>query len=186
MHPPGTRVRCEITKWGGRPHWEYAAVVLGSDEHGEWLGFPVGTHYSRPGNSFTGEREHVGLVPAPVEGRAPWHLATFWSAEGKPWPTLGDSGVEVYIDVTTPAVWDGSVLRAVDLDLDIVRGFTGTVIIDDEDEFLEHQVAFGYPPEVIAAARASADELEAAVVGRAAPYDGRHLQWLEELARLVR
>ena len=28
IHAPGTRVRCEMTKWGGRPHWEYDAVVL--------------------------------------------------------------------------------------------------------------------------------------------------------------
>ena len=30
--------------------------------------------------------------------------------------------VEVYVDMTTPAEWDGAVLRAVDLDLDVVRG----------------------------------------------------------------
>ncbi|WP_180935649.1 DUF402 domain-containing protein [Nocardioides ungokensis] len=36
-------------------------------------------------------------------------------------------------------------LRAVDLDLDVVRGRTGRVWIDDEDEFAEHRVRFGYP-----------------------------------------
>lgn len=184
-HPPGARVRCEISKFGDRPHWEYDATVLGSDEYGEWLGFPAGTHYSRPGHSFVSDRCHVGLVPAPVDGVPPWHLATFWSAPGDLWPVLGDSGVEVYIDVTTPAVWHGRVLRAVDLDLDVVRGFNGKVIIDDEDEFLEHQRAFGYPAEVIAAARASADELKVAVEASAAPYDGRHLAWLKELSRLT-
>jgi uncharacterized protein len=186
-HPPGTRIRCEQSKWGGALHWEYDAVALGSDEHGEWLGFPAGTLFSRPGNSFVGQRAHVGLVPAPVDGRVPWHLATFHSIEGDPWPALGNSGVEIYIDVTTPAAWDGTFLRAVDLDLDVVRGFNGTVIIDDEDEFLEHQVVYGYPAEVIAAARASADELKVAVEAGVAPYDGKaHLRWLEELSRLVR
>ena len=184
-HPPGARVRCEISKFGDRPHWEYDATVLGSDEYGEWLGFPAGTHYSRPGHSFVSDRCHVGLVPAPVDGVPPWHLATFWSSAGDLWPVLGDSGVEIYIDVTTPAVWHGPVLRAVDLDLDVVRGFNGKVIIDDEDEFLEHQVSFGYPAEVIAAARATADELFIAVEQKQAPYDGRHLAWLEELSRLT-
>ena len=94
--------------------------------------------------------------------------------------------MEIYIDVTTPAAWHGTFLRAVDLDLDVVRGFNGTVIIDDEDEFLEHQVAYGYPADVIAAARASADELKVAVSAGAAPYDGTHLAWLKELSRLIR
>lgn len=183
-HLPGTRVRCEQSKWGGALHWEYDAVVLGSDEYGEWLGFPAGTLYSRPGRSFVGQRDHVGLVPAAVGGQIPWHLATFYSTEGDPWPTLGNSGVEIYIDVTTPAQWDGTRLRAVDLDLDVVRGFNGTVIIDDEDEFLEHQIAYGYPANVIASARASADELKVAVEAGAAPYDGKtHLRWLETLIR---
>ena len=72
-HAPGTRVRCEMTKWGGRPHWEFDGVVLGEDEHGEWLGFAAGTHYSRPGFAFVAERDHVGLVP-PGRGLAPRDL----------------------------------------------------------------------------------------------------------------
>ncbi len=183
-HPPGTRVRCELSKWGGRPHWEYDATVLGVDEHGTWLGFPAGTTYVRPGHSYVGDRDHVGLVPVPIDRRPPWHLATFWSTPGNLWPALGNSGVQIYVDVTTPAVWDGNVLRAVDLDLDVVRGFNGTVIIDDEDEFLEHQAAFNYPADVIAAARASADGLKVAVAAGAAPYDGTHLRWLDKLAAL--
>ena len=170
-----------MSKWGGRAHWEYDARVLGADEHGEWLGFPAGTHYSRPGNSFVSDGDHVGLVPVPVGGRRPWHLATFWRTAGDGWPLLEGSGVQMYVDVTTPAAWEGDVLRAVDLDLDVVRGFNGTVIIDDEDEFIEHQAELGYPADVIAAARASADELKVAVEAGRAPYDGTHLGWLELL-----
>lgn len=179
-HPPGTRVRCEMTKWGGRPHWEYDAVVLGDDEHGLWLGFAAGTTYLRPGTSYVAGVDHVGVVPA---GGA-WHLATFYSGEGTRWPSLGDSAVEVYVDMTTPAQWDGSTLRAVDLDLDVVRGFNGTVIVDDEDEFAEHQVAFGYPADVVAAARASCEAVLAAVRGGHAPYDDSPQRWLEVLAGL--
>lgn len=175
-----------MRKWGDRPHWQYGGTVLGADEHGEWLGFPAGTRYSRPGHEFIGQIDHVGLVPAPVDGRQPWHLATFWSTGGPGWPALGGSAVEVYVDVATPAAWEDDVLRAVDLDLDVVRGFNGAVIIDDEDEFLEHQVTFGYPAEVIAAARASADEVRALVEAGASPYDGSHLPWLQRLAELTR
>lgn len=177
-------MRCELSKWGGGAHWEYDAIVLGDDEHGTWLGFPGGTHYSRPGKSMIIDREHVGLVPAPVAGQRPWHLATFYATAGFPWPGLDESGVQVYVDVTTPAEWDGPVLRAVDLDLDVVRGFNGAVIIDDEDEFLEHQAAYSYPTDVVTAARVSADTLAQLVEGRAAPYDGTHLAWLEALLAL--
>ena len=65
--------------------------------------------------------------------------------------------------MTTPAEWDGHMLRAVDLDLDVVRGFNGTVIVDDEDEFAEHQVAYGYPEDVITG---GAGELRGGAGGR--------------------
>ena len=55
MPSPGDPVRVVMTKWGGRPHWEYDATYLGSDEHGDWLGCPVATHYSRPGMAFVPE-----------------------------------------------------------------------------------------------------------------------------------
>ena len=36
-HDPGTPIRCEMTKWGDRPHWELDGTFLGSDEHGDWV-----------------------------------------------------------------------------------------------------------------------------------------------------
>ena len=96
----------------------------------------------------------------------------------------------------------GAVLRAVDLDLDVIRlpdplppagsapwedppAGPGEVFVDDEDEFAEHQVAFGYPLDVVAAAQASCDELVAAVRAGLPPYDGSHQRWLTELSRLT-
>lgn len=173
-HAPGTPVRVEMTKWGGTPHWEYAAVHLGTDVHGEWLGLPAGTAYSRPGRRLTIPYDHVTLVPGGPDGSdRPWHLAVFYSGEGPAWPGL-DSPVEVYVDITTPAVWDGTTLRAVDLDLDVVRGTSGRTVVADEDEFAEHRVRHGYPAEVIAAARASCRAVLAAVQAGVAPYDGTH------------
>ena len=49
---PGTAIRCETSKWGDRPHWQFEGFFLGSDEHGDWLGFPAGTHNHRPGHEF--------------------------------------------------------------------------------------------------------------------------------------
>ncbi len=180
---PGDPIRVEMTKWGDRPHWSFDGIHLGADAHGEWLGFPAGTHNQRPGHEFHSQVDAVTLVPP-----GGWYAATF-HAPG--------TWCEVYVDVTTPAAWDGHVLRAVDLDLDVIRmspdhladplewmAGPGETFVDDEDEFAEHQVALDYPERVIAAARASCDELEVAVRERVAPYDGSHQRWLEELARL--
>ena len=125
-----------MTKWGGRPHWEYDAVLLGSDEHGDWLGIPGGTHMSRPGAEYVAPVAQVVLVPPPGPDDERGWLATF-HAPGGP--------VQVYVDMTTPPAWDGPVLRAVDLDLDVVRGATGRVWVDDEDEFARHRVRVRLP-----------------------------------------
>lgn len=181
----GDAVRVRLSKWGDRPHWAYDAVWLGEDEHGEWLGFPAGTSFTRPGASFVGQWDHIGLAPASVDGVAPWHLATFYATQGPAWDRLGGAGVQVYVDIATPWAWDGSTLRAVDLDLDVIRGFDGQVIVDDEDEFAEHQVAYGYPPEVVAAARDSCDRVLTALGAGHPPYDGSHCRWHDLLVSLA-
>lgn len=178
--PAGTPVPCEMTKWGDRPHWRFTGVHLGSDAHGEWVGFPRGTHNSRPGYEFVSQVDSVTLVAHDTWSLATFHAPGIWC--------------DLYIDVTTPPVWDGGVLRAVDLDLDVIRltehhhrgpvaGRAGEVVVDDEDEFEEHRVAFGYPATVVEAARLSCDRLVAAVRAGTAPYDGTHLRWLAELSR---
>ncbi|RYB94852.1 DUF402 domain-containing protein [Nocardioides oleivorans] len=177
---PGAAIRVEMTKWGDRPHWEFDGIYLGADEHGEWLGFPEGTLNRRPGHEFVSSVDAVTLVTA--DG---WYVPTFQA------PGIW---CDVYIDVSTPARWDGDVLRAVDLDLDVIRmspeplespadwmAGPGETFIDDEDEFLEHQAAFGYPADVVAAARSTADGLVPLVRGHAAPYDGSHQRWLATL-----
>ena len=185
---PGTRIRCVMTKWGDRPHWQFEGIHLGSDEHGEWLGFPQGTHNHRPGYEFHSEVDAVTLVPT-----GSWYAATFHA------PGIW---CDLYVDVATPATWDGHVLRSIDLDLDVIRlpdplptvdsapwdvppAGPGEVFVDDEDEFAEHQVRYGYPAEVITAAQASCDELVRAVRAGVPPYDGSHRRWLDELSRLT-
>ena len=156
-----------MTKWGDRPHWRFEGSYLGSDAHGDWLGFPTGTHNARPGFEFHSEVDSVTLVP-----RGGWFLATFHQ------PGIW---CDLYIDISSPAAWEGSVLRAVDLDLDVIRltDPPGEVLVDDEDEFAEHQIAFGYPPAVVTSARESCSRVLAAVVAGEAPYDGTHRRWLE-------
>lgn len=174
---PGSAIRLEMTKWGDRPHWEFDARWLGTDESGDWIGIPPGTAMSRPGFAVVSQNRQVGLLPGadlPAEQRG-W-VATF-HGQPRQW-------VAVYVDITTPPVWDGSTLRTVDLDLDVVRRVDGSVFVDDEDEFAEHTVELGYPSDVVDAARRSCDAVLAAVSGWDAPFDGRHERWLEVLETL--
>ncbi|MET7313160.1 DUF402 domain-containing protein [Streptomyces sp. NPDC005571] len=57
----------------------------------------------------------------------------------------------MYCDVCTVSEWnaDGIVVRMVDLDLDVVRPRGGEAHVEDEDEFAEHRVRYGYPDNVI-------------------------------------
>ena len=159
-----------MSKWGDRPHWEFGATYLGSDEHGDWLGVVAGTRFTRPGVEWFAPVAQVMCVPA-ADAAERWWLATFHDTGGP---------VEVYVDMTSPPEWDGSVLRAIDLDLDVVRGPTGRVWVDDEDEFAEHRVAFDYPDDVVRATVASSERIRAAVTARTAPFDGpTHRAWLD-------
>lgn len=182
---PGDGVRVVMSKWGGRPHWEFDCVFLGSDAHGDWCGIPAGTLLSRPGADYVAPVTQVGLAPAgDADAADRWWLATFHDRGAATWRDFGIP-VQAYVDMTTPPVWDGTVLRAVDLDLDVVRGTTGRVWVDDEDEFAEHRAAFGYPEDVVTAAVASCEAVQRAMLAAQAPYDGvTHLPWLD-LARAL-
>jgi len=164
----GDPVSIEMEKWGGRRHWHIPGSWLGSDEHGDWIGIPAGTLMVRPGLEIVSEFDQVGLVPAAGSDAVRGFLATFHEPPAPTW---------VYVDMTTPPVWDGSIVRAVDLDLDVIRMRDGHVVVDDEDEFAEHQVVFGYPAEVVTLAEASRDHVHAAVLGEHPPYDGSHERW---------
>jgi uncharacterized protein len=172
----GDPVRIEMTKWGDLPHWHFPGRWLGSDEHGDWIGIPAGSRMVRPGRDLVSEFDQVGLVPAPAPEVEQAFLATFHVPGAETW---------VYVDMTTPPVWDGSVIRAVDLDLDVIRMQNGRVIVDDEDEFAEHRVSLGYPPEIVALAEASRDRVHAAILDEIPPYDGTHRRWQRVLDDLT-
>lgn len=164
-------VRVVYTKYDGSLHWHYTMQHLGADSHGVWLGAPAGT-VSRRGSEPPIVIEHpfVMLIPAGDQ----WWTATFY-AEPRP--------VEIYCDVGTPARWphDGEVTMA-DLDLDVLRlRPRDQVLLDDEDEFAEHQVRYGYPAEVIRAAEQAATWLQAAITAGAEPFGTDYLAWLAQV-----
>lgn len=170
-------VRVVFRKWNHRPHWEFDAIWLGEDEHGTWLGGPPGTRMSRPGADFDSPLGFVVLVP---EKDA--FVSTFYAQNST---SLPEGWVEVYVDITSAASWVGQTVSMVDLDLDVVRGRTGRVWVDDEDEFAVHRVKFGYPSEVVDLASSTCQRVLDAMTSRRAPYDGVvGPAWLRRLRRL--
>ena len=130
---------------------------IDEDAYGVWLFAPKGTITQR-GDEEPIPMPHsfVKLVPHDA-----WHAA-MWNSAGR---------YEVYVDVCTPATWDGEVVRMVDLDLDVVRYRSdGSVAVLDEDEFLEHRVAFGYPEHVVDRARSVAARLAIDLEQRHEPF----------------
>ena len=141
--------RIRFSKWDGRTHWWCDDVItLGTDEHGTWLGWYPGPHWERPahgstaGKAFDAAGEQVMLLP-----HDRWFTATFYQP-------VEDLVLRTYVDITTvPQLVDG-VWSVIDLDLDVCQWFGGGIYIDDEDEFEQHRLEFGYPEDVVVAARA--------------------------------
>lgn len=171
---PSRSVRVVARKWPDRPHWEHDAVLLGEDELGVWVGAPSGTVMARPGVTFRTDQAQVSVVP-----RDQPFVATFYARGGM-------SHCDVYVDITTVPVWSGDRVTAVDLDLDVVRGWAGRVWVDDEDEFAAHRVEHSYPPDLVRLAVTSCDVVREAVTHRRPPYDGIHPRsWFEALDALT-
>ena len=64
-------------------------------------------------------------------------------------------------------------MRAVDLDLGVIRGTTGRVWVDDEDGFAEHRVTVGYPAEVVRGRDGVLRRVHAAVAAGQRAVEGR-------------
>lgn len=155
-------------KWPDRPYRSIVMHRLGVDEVGTWLWAGRGTISTYDGRA--GEPvpvDFLTLVPSAAES---WWIAT--------WMFGGD--VDLYVDVCAPPVWRSPAhLTTIDLDLDVIRWNDGRTEIDDEDEFLEHQRTYGYPPDVVAAARRCADEVLPLVAAQTVPFGSPPPRWLE-------
>ncbi|SEO10041.1 DUF402 domain-containing protein [Actinacidiphila rubida] len=175
--PPGVArndglVRVDYHKYDGSLHWNLRMRRLGEDEHGVWLGLPA-NGITRKGHNpaVLVPEAHVILFP-----RGDWWTATFNDAPRK---------TEIYCDITTPPEWPSQdTVTMVDLDLDVLRkrGADAPLLVD-EDEFAEHQVRYGYPPDVVTAAQDAAERLMVAVRDGTGPFDGSHERWLHLVRR---
>ena len=156
-------VKIRFTKWGDIPHWSFDMHRLGDDEYGTWLWMPVGTSMQR------------GTDP-PVRSENP---AVKLITRDEWWTAIWNDGAtyELYVDIATPAVWEGDTVRMIDLDLDVALRKGGGVEIHDEDEFEEHQSLYGYPDYIVDKARTETARIAAAVEGRDEPFGAVAKQW---------
>lgn len=145
-------------KWGGIPHYRGEVVLLGEDEFGLWLWAAKGRTILRGTEpAFVAATDTVFLVP-----RDAWWSATWW---------LDHDELEIYVNIGTVAVFEPERIVSIDLDLDVIRLVDGTCKVVDRDEFEEHQVAYGYPPDVIDRAEEATAEVLDLMVRGVPPFD---------------
>ncbi|MBT8197210.1 MAG: DUF402 domain-containing protein [Acidimicrobiia bacterium] len=152
-------------------HWRLDTVYLGRDEHGLWLASPVGTVAQKGMQEPKAIRNRgVHLIPT-----SDWWVFSLHA---------GAESATHFLDISTPATFAEDRVTMIDLDLDVVRFADGRVILEDEDEFTEHQVTLGYPSEWIEAALAAAEWGMAAVTSDTEPLGDVARRWWETAADL--
>jgi hypothetical protein len=169
----GEPIHIDFRKWPDTPHWQFTMRALGEDAHGLWVWAPPGTPAQRGSDPpATFSNPGVKLITPDR-----WWTA-IWNAGGKH---------ELYVDIATPVEWDGSRATFIDLDLDVTRyRATGEVAVLDEDEFLDHQVRLGYPPNVVDQARATTARIALDVERRVEPFGEVAAAWLAQAVALSR
>lgn len=154
----GERLWIERRKWRDIPHYAHEGWLLGEDEDGVWIGLRAGSPVHR-GDDVLFYGKHDGLMLAP---RGSEWLAWFPREER----------FDLYVDIVCDMTHTPESITMIDLDLDVVRYPDGRVELLDEDEFEEHQLRYGYPSDVVSAARHAGDEVLAAVRANEPPFDG--------------
>ena len=169
---PGRPTTVQYYKYPDALHWRHDMVWLGEDSHGTWLGAPAGSTVQRghePPRSWP--EPFVQLIPA--EG---WYTVLGNTPSSK---------YAVYVDIITSPTWvSRDRVEMIDVDLDVVRDWNGSVSLLDEDEFIEHQETLGYPPWLRDGARTAAAEVTLAVERSREPFGSLHLAWLARLNEL--
>lgn len=170
MSRPGRPVTVQYFKYPETLHWRHEMQWLGEDDHGVWLGAAAGSTVQRGHEpAIAWERPFVQLIPPDA-----WFTV------------LGNdrsSKNEIYVDVVTNTQWvSDDRVEMIDVDLDVIRLWDGTVKLLDEDEFIEHQAQLDYPDWLIAGARTAAAEVVLAAEQHLEPFGSRAQHWLDVLA----
>ncbi|MGH8906304.1 MAG: DUF402 domain-containing protein [Egibacteraceae bacterium] len=159
-------MRVHSTKYDGGLHYRYEAEVVARGDGLLVLYRPLGSPLDSYRGSFNARREQLSLH---WTDRA-YSMDIVWRADFQPHCH--------YVNVATPSTWHDGVVRFVDLDLDVIwPAGSDQVLLDDEDEFEEHRLAFGYPDALVERARRTAAEVQALFATRTPPFDGSLYAW---------
>lgn len=151
-------------------HWGFEGSYLGEDQFGTWIALPEGSQRWKGDGDIRPTKEDAVLC-APHHGW--WH-----------WHYTGDGSVNYagFIDICTPPVWVGeSRYEMIDLDLDVGLKPNGDVVIEDEDEFEEHQVIYSYPPAMVQRAVEETQMIAESLRLRDEPFFAVSERWLSEV-----
>ncbi len=159
-------VRIDFRKWPDVVHWQFEMERLGEDEHGTWLWSPPGTEFRR-GDEPPKQARFLNIKLITHDH--------WWTAI---WNDRSTDHVRLYVDIATPARWNGSRVTMIDLDLDVGLHPDGSIEIFDEDEFAEHQITLGYPPDLVDRARAATAAVYLDIERGRPPFDGTADQWM--------
>lgn len=159
-------MRLHSTKFDGSLHYRYDVEVVARTPGMIALYLALGTPFDSYRGSFTAKRHYLLLH---WSDRA-YNLEVMWEADWRP--------RSHYVNVATPSVWDSESVRFVDLDLDVIwEAASGAIILDDADEFAEHRVRYGYPPELVNQAWDTVREVHELFRAAIPPFDGRLYTW---------
>lgn len=137
------RIWIERRRWPDRPQSRVQGYLLGRDEHGTWLGLPAGHEVLR-GDDVLYHGPNPVVMCIPDQG---WWVANWY-----------DGAVELFVDVTTPAAWQGDRVVIVDLDFGVIVQ-QGSARLVDAERFEEQRLLYEYPSTVEAGARAASTEV---------------------------
>lgn len=166
-----SRVDVQYFKHPDSLHWRHELYRLGEDAHGVWLGAAAGATLQR--GAETAIRSKTSLVQL-IRPGAWWTLIVNDARK-----------IRFYIDIITPAVWQGDgLVTMVDLDLDVIQESDGTIYIDDADEFEEHQKTLAYPPLWVEKAPMVADEMVSRLEHPDEPFISVVDDWLSQARSL--
>lgn len=152
-------IRVHSTKYDGSLHYEFEAFLL--DSIGPLLRcwVPAGT----PVVSYHGS----GAVKT---GFTALFFTDRWFNVYHQHRPHGRRALEVYVNIGSPATFDGRRLTWVDLDVDVLLERDG-IVIDDEDEFAAHRVRMRYPEDLVERVMETTGEVTRALTHRSFPFD---------------
>ena len=144
----GTPIHIVSTKYDGSPHYDYWGRLI--DEYAGVL--RIVTDEGTPWTGYRGEGRMRSTMTQ-------LFFTDRWYNVFHNYRPVGRLGMHWYANIGTPARLEGDTLRWIDLDLDLLQTEVSGLFVDDEDEFEDHQVAMGYPAEMVGQARAALEEL---------------------------